>query len=362
MQSILQRVPSQIGENSPISGLRVAIFNDAFGQHPYGGPSILAHNLLRMLAEHTDIDFTLFYAKEPHPNYIAHPEHLKPYSEFEACARDFDIFYVQCGVRLAQELNRMGITPILGSNLVPNSAPLHCLPFLDDKGRTLQAQFVALEQQLVHTLRGKFWLAQSKFQEREYRRLGLPWEVPVYYAPNPVDTELFKPPEERGEAICWVGKANWAKAPRFLRVLAGRFPNEKFLCLSDEPMPGSEANIEHQGGMNKDMPRLLSQCKIFLSTSVTENQPLGILEAMAMGLPVIAFRTSGIPEIVREWETGLLVDLGNLDHFAVELERLLRDEELCSTLGEAAREYVVRNFSYEAVVPIYKGIFELAAR
>ena len=81
----------------------------------------------------------------------------------------------------------------------------------------------------------KFWLSQSDFQEKEYRRLGLPLNMPVYRAPNPINTDIFYPPkaESKKLIIGWTGKNNWAKHPEFLVKIASYFPNILFYCFSD---------------------------------------------------------------------------------------------------------------------------------
>jgi len=108
-----------------------------------------------------------------------------------------------------------------------------------------------------------------------------------------------------------------------------------------------------------DMPRFLSQGQVFLSTSLTENQPCAALEAMAMELPVIGFRTSGMPEIVIDGETGFLVELGDTRAMIKKLKILLDDESLRREMGRKARDYVVNNFSYYEVLNAYLDYFKL---
>ena len=88
------------------------------------------------------------------------------------------------------------------------------------------------------------------------------------------------------------------------------------------------------------MPQYLEQGKIFLSTSVTENQPCAALEAMAMELPVVGFRTSGMPEIIEDGETGFLVDLDDTKTMTAKIKLLLKDESLrrvCLRRGDRSR-------------------------
>ena len=71
---------------------------------------------------------------------------------------------------------------------------------------------------------------------------------------------------------------------------------------------------------------------------------MSILEAMAAGLPVVASAVGGIPEIVRDGETGLLVPPGDADALAAALGRLLDDDGLRRRLGAAGRERALDEF------------------
>jgi glycosyltransferase involved in cell wall biosynthesis len=75
-----------------------------------------------------------------------------------------------------------------------------------------------------------------------------------------------------------------------------------------------------------------------------------IAEAMAMGKPVIATRTSTPCDYLRHGDTGLLVTPGNPAELAAALERVLGDDQLASTLGERARAEIAARYSLEAYV------------
>jgi glycosyltransferase involved in cell wall biosynthesis len=87
-------------------------------------------------------------------------------------------------------------------------------------------------------------------------------------------------------------------------------------------------------------------------------EPFGIvlLEAMAAGLPVVASRVGGIPEIVSEGETGLLVEPDNPDALAEALRLLCQDESLRFSMGRSARERVKR-YAWDSVVPRILSVF-----
>ena len=89
------------------------------------------------------------------------------------------------------------------------------------------------------------------------------------------------------------------------------------------------------------------------------DEPFGIpvAEAMAAGLPVVATRVGGIPEIVLDGETGLLAEAGDADGLAAALERLADDAWLCRELGAAGRARAVRRFSWDRAADAYRTIF-----
>ncbi|MFF5013001.1 glycogen synthase [Streptomyces sp. NPDC001165] len=109
-----------------------------------------------------------------------------------------------------------------------------------------------------------------------------------------------------------------------------------------------------------DVIQLLTHAAVFVCPSVYE--PLGIvnLEAMACGTPVVASRVGGIPEVVEDGRTGLLVDVD--DDFeaglAHALDAVLGDRETARRMGEAGRERAVGEFGWDAVARRTAGLYE----
>lgn len=96
-----------------------------------------------------------------------------------------------------------------------------------------------------------------------------------------------------------------------------------------------------------------------LLPSVQESFGLAALEAMASGLPVVANRAGGIPEVVVDGETGFLCEPEDAVGMAAAL-KLLSDEGLYRAFSEAARWRAVKRFSEEQVVPRYLEAYERA--
>jgi glycosyltransferase involved in cell wall biosynthesis len=85
------------------------------------------------------------------------------------------------------------------------------------------------------------------------------------------------------------------------------------------------------------LPRVLEEAELFVNSSVVDNQPLSVLEAFAAGLPVVSTPTGGIAELVREGETGTVVEPNDPAGMARAIERLLGDPQQGRTMARRAR-------------------------
>lgn len=97
-------------------------------------------------------------------------------------------------------------------------------------------------------------------------------------------------------------------------------------------------------GFRTDIPDILPELDVFLITSETEGLGTSILDAHACGVPVVATRAGGIPEIVTDQKTGLLADVKDPDMLAANVLKLLNDKKLGQKLAENAKKEI-RNFT-----------------
>lgn len=110
---------------------------------------------------------------------------------------------------------------------------------------------------------------------------------------------------------------------------------------------GLESHI-HLTGHRADIPAILPEVDLLLFTSKTEGLGTTVLDAMACGVPVVATAAGGIPEMIRDGETGLLAPVGDAEELSRQVIRLLRDRALRARLTEGALGRV-RDFSKEAM-------------
>ncbi len=101
-------------------------------------------------------------------------------------------------------------------------------------------------------------------------------------------------------------------------------------------------------GWRLDVARILRGLDLFVLPSLNEGLPRSILEAMALGLPVVATRVGGNAELVVDGQTGLLVPAEDPDALAAAMARILQDPELASSMGRRGRQRVEAEFSLEA--------------
>ena len=113
-------------------------------------------------------------------------------------------------------------------------------------------------------------------------------------------------------------------------------------------------------GYREDIPELLAETDISVLTSVKEGIPRALLESMAMGIPVVATRVNGNREVVRDGETGLMVELDDDQAFTEALERLLTDPGLRREIGDRSRDVAFREYDEsaiaEAILTVYRGL------
>ena len=116
-------------------------------------------------------------------------------------------------------------------------------------------------------------------------------------------------------------------------------------------------------GLIQDMNRLYRAISVVAAPSdPVEALPMVIMEAMSYGLPVVATRVNGVPEMVESRKTGFLIDAGDVQSLADDVGRLLRDPELREKMGRAGRTRAEQLFSPERyrrdMHLIYQGMFK----
>ena len=173
-------------------------------------------------------------------------------------------------------------------------------------------------------------------------------------APAP-DTVLFV-----GRLVARKGLPNLLHAAARSRVpyrvaIVGAGPEEARLRDLTSAL-GLGARVEFTGRVERgELARRYARADVFVLPATldergdTEGLGVVLLEALAHGVPVVATRRGGIPDVVKDGETGLLVEDGDLDGLARAIDRLLEDRALAERLTRQGREHLQRCFSAASV-------------
>jgi glycosyltransferase involved in cell wall biosynthesis len=106
----------------------------------------------------------------------------------------------------------------------------------------------------------------------------------------------------------------------------------------------------------------LTAASIFALVSLEENSPMGIEEAMAVGVPVVTSNRCGMPYMVRDGESGFLVDPHNADDIAWRLEQVLTDDDLRTSMGEVSKRIALDRFHPVPVARRTREVYLRAVR
>ena len=204
--------------------------------------------------------------------------------------------------------------------------------------------------------------------------------------PNGVDTTLFRPGPRGGlraalglaedaPLVGLVGRISPEKGPEvFVRaalLLASLRPQAHMVVVGDGPMEDQVRRMVadyglqqhmHLLGLVDDMPALYRELDLLVSSSHSEAMPLALMEAMASGLPVVATRVGGVPDMVAHGQTGWLVAPGDFQDIASRCNGLLGDDGLRRAMGARARARVVQHMGLDDSVARTVALLQRLAR
>ncbi|MFT4102337.1 MAG: glycosyltransferase family 4 protein [Burkholderiaceae bacterium] len=212
----------------------------------------------------------------------------------------------------------------------------------------------------------------SKFFMRKFEQWGWPPEI-FTYIPNFIDVDLHEPGYDPGDYFVYVGRLSPEKgigtlisAAQRARVrlkIAGTGPlMESF----QQMLAGGDGRIELLGYQTGS--RLFDLIRgaraLVLPSESYENAPISVLEAFAMGKPVIGAHIAGIPELVRPGESGWLFESGNLAALTDRLVQVLATpDSQIAEMGQSGRRFVERGFNRQKYVEsMYKLYAELGVK
>lgn len=201
---------------------------------------------------------------------------------------------------------------------------------------------------------------------------------PVELIYNGIDTNIFRPynkkearkifhiPED-ALVIGAVGHGgtleNQWKGGKYtqavLEIFMARFPDCIFVNIgaNSETRNPRILNVPHISS-ESELAQAYSTLDIFLYTSIADNCPLVVLEALSCGVPIVTFDTGGIPELVRDGVDGQVTQYKNEREIAKSLDKLASDAGLRAQYGRNARERAISKFDHKMVLEQYGKLYE----
>jgi glycosyltransferase involved in cell wall biosynthesis len=178
------------------------------------------------------------------------------------------------------------------------------------------------------------------------------------------------PRNGHGPVISIVGRLQTVKGHRIFlesarQVLAQR-PDARFWIVGEgelrEKLEAASfrlglANAVSFLGYRNDVDTLMASSDVVVCASSYESLSRSTLEALALNRPVVAPSVGGIPEIIRDGETGLLVPAGDPGAMASGILRLLNDRDFAQRLGTAGRKFVGEHFTWETQASALAGLY-----
>lgn len=395
--------------------MKVALLTREYPPEVYGGAGVHVEYLARELAKLVDVGVHCFGAPRQDPLVEASYE---PWDVFAKDGKGSALGYLSVDLRMAEG--------VAGADLVHSHTW-----YANFAGRLAQVLYGAPHVVTSHSLeplrpwkaeqlgpgyRLSSWVEQAALEQADaviaVSRAMADDIVRVYpgietarvkVVHNGIDTEEFFPDpatdalerlgiDPKAPYVLFVGRVARQKGITYLLEAARHFDPEAglVLCATAADTPQVQAEVragtdrlsrERKGVTwvqamlpRREVVQLMSHAAVFVCPSVYE--PFGFInvEAMACGAPVVASSVGGIPEVVLDGVTGLLVPLersadplgtpadpeGFAAALAGQVNRLLRDPELARRLGAAGRQRAVAEFTWPAVAAATVGVYREA--
>ncbi len=305
-------------------------------------------------------------------------------SEFPLGGSFYSPQAVRSGLRLARHLRKQKIRLAHSFDFYTNLLLIPCaylagVPVVIGSFRNLGDLLTPMKLRALLTAfhRCECVVCNSKAAAQMLARHGLSKQT-IVIIPNAIREELFRPTSPilaRDPAKVRIGiiaRMNSRKKGHqvFLRSaekLASKYPGVEFVLAGDGPMRGEFESVAADLGITdrtsfigdcQDIPGLLASLDISVNSSASESQSNSLLESMAAGVPVVACRVGGNPEIIQDGETGLLVPPDDAGSLADAIEQFVAKPLFRQQCGERGREFARRNFSVEQARNRYSELYE----
>jgi glycosyltransferase involved in cell wall biosynthesis len=255
-----------------------------------------------------------------------------------------------------------------------NGEYYHCFLKKCTKNSLLKSLVNTLEMYLHHRIlhlydKINIYISPSRFLMHKLKEMG--FHRQIIYLPNFVDIEIVQPSYEwEEESIVYVGRLSYEKGLETL-IDAVRGLSIMLKIIGDGPIMKeliernkreSINNVNFLGYIKgEQLYKEIKKSKaVVIPSEWYENNPRSVIEAFALGKPVIGARIGGIPELVKDNETGLTFEPGNAGDLNEKIKMLLADRSKLIEMGKNARQFVETELNpekhYRRLMEIYSQI------
>jgi len=211
------------------------------------------------------------------------------------------------------------------------------------------------------------FVTPSRWLRAEVQRSPILARFPVEVIPYGLDVDEFTP-RHRGSVRDLLGiprhapvllfaaeevgneRKGFACLVKALAQCAGRIPNLMLLSVGrNRPTVQIDVPWVHVGSVDNDrfLSMVYSAADLFVMSSLQDNLPNTVLEAIACGIPVVGHAVGGIPDMIRNGVNGLTVPVADVEALGAAIEDVLRDTARCAEMGANARRIAVEEYSLE---------------
>jgi len=209
-------------------------------------------------------------------------------------------------------------------------------------------------------------IALTPFGRRRLLQAGFA-EDQIAVVPNPTAVTQAHTIRPVGEYVAFAGRISREKGVDVLLAAAARMPDIPFKVAGDGPIlpemtTRAPHNVEFLGRLTfDDLIAFYSKARILVVPSLWY-EPFGmiVVDAMALGVPVIASRIGGLPDVVDDGVTGALFEPGNSRDLVCKIRDLWEDSNGCERMGGAGREKALTQYSPEAYLRSLLAVYNAA--
>ncbi len=208
---------------------------------------------------------------------------------------------------------------------------------------------------------------------------------PIEVIANFIDTDFFRPAESvaaknkvktsfgvKGKSVIYMGRLSYEKdIDQVIKAFAlakRKLQDLKLMIVGDGPERANLEKLSRDEGIGgeviftgfkegRNLVEALQANDIFLTASRSENMPLSLLEAMAVGLPFVVVKEKGLAEIVGQGVNGFFAKTGDPGDMAAKIMELLSQPELLRKLGAASRSRALADYSKESVMSRFEKAY-----